>query len=115
MKIRITIIVAVILLIVNYLTGFILSAYDIHNVHYSSLAIIVTAILILLTSIPGLKEGFRVALPFIFAFLGIIEFFLGVFANHSLENNGYVIASMLLVALELSIFGICYVVSKHTK
>lgn len=115
MKKSVTIIIAIILLIVNYLAGVILTGYDMQNVQYGSLAIVITAVLVLLTSYPGLKTGFRVSLPFVFIFIGIILFFLGVFADLRLENNVAALIAIILVALELAILGVSYVVSKSVK
>lgn len=111
---RITIAIAGVLLTANILAGAILSGYDWMNVLFSSAAIVVTALFIVLTSALPLKQGFKVSLPFIFLSIGVIEYVLGIVSKHGIQDNYSAIAALALVVGELIMIIVCTFVSKHS-
>ena len=94
--------------------GAVLSGYDWMNVLFSSAAIVVTAFFIVLTTVIPLKQGFKVSLPFIFLFIGIIEFVLGVISKHSIHDNFSAIAALVLVGFEIIMITVCTLVSNRS-
>lgn len=109
---RTTLTIAGILLVLNVVTGIILSNYQWQNVLLSSLAIILTAVLICLSATMPLKGGFKVSLPFIFMIIGVIEFVLGVVSKHVLLNNWAAIVALVLLVFEVIVITLAWTVSK---
>lgn len=108
-----TLIITGILLVVNILFGLLLSSYEWWNVLFSSIAIILTAAMIVIVFSAKYKRGYQVSLPFAFLFIGLIEFVLGVVSDHSLQDNKVVLAFIVLVAFQISLLIICNAVSKR--
>ena len=112
---RTTLAIAGFLLVLNVAIGVILSSYQWQNVLLSSLAIIITAVLICLSATMPLKGGFKVSLPFIFMIIGVFEFALGVISNHSFQDNWAAIVTLVLLAFEIIVLILAWAVSKNTK
>lgn len=112
---RTTLTIAGILLVLNVVTGIILSSYQWQNVLLSTLAIILTAVFICLSATMPLKDGFKVSLLFIYMIIGVIEFVLGVVSKHVLLDNWVAIVALLFLAFEIIVLTIVWAVSKNTK
>lgn len=112
---RTTLAIAGILLVLNVVTGIILSSYQWQNVLLSTLAIILTAVLICLSATMPLKGGFKVSLVFIFMITGVIEFVLGVVSKHVIQDNWTAIIALVLFAFEIIALTLAWAASKNTK
>ena len=103
------------MLVLNVVFGFILTAYTPFKVCFTSAAIIVTTILVLLLNIVKLKNAFAISLSFLFAFLGVVEFVLGCCSPETFTDNGCFVAAVVMVVFEISILLICNLISKSIK
>lgn len=101
-----------ILLAVNILAGLLLSAFEPFNVAFTSMVIIVTTLLIHLLNTMRMKDGFLISLPFIFGFVGFIQYILGIISEPHLQDNGYIIAAVVMAVFEFIILLICNKISK---
>jgi hypothetical protein len=110
---NIVLITGFILLIANLLIGSILSVYPAFNMLLNSGVIIANTVLLYLLSIITLKDGFRISLSFLFSFFGLVEFILGLIAPQRYEDNGYLLAVILIVAFEAIVLVITHLVSKN--
>ena len=110
---NLTLTIGGILLAVNILAGLLLSAFEPFNVAFTSVVIIVTTLLTYLLEMQTMKDGFRISLPFILGFIGLIQYILGIISEPHLEDNGHVIAAVIMAVFEVVILLICNKVSKN--
>lgn len=104
-----------ILFAVNGIFGLLLSGYDNFNLVFTSIVIVVTTLLLYLLRTITLKDGFVPGLGLMTALFGIICYILGLVSPDKVQDNGYVIASMVLLAIEIITLVICHITSKSTK
>lgn len=107
-----TLIITALFLIVNILFGVLLSSFKPFNVAFTSIVILLTGGLIYLLQCIKMKDAFAISLSFIFAVLGIIEFILAILSPEHVPDNGYVIATIVLLAIQSIILLICNLTSK---
>ena len=112
---NLTYIFTAMLLLVNFLAGLLLSAYEPFNVCFTSIVIVITAVLIGLLRVVKLKDAFAISLSFLFAFLGMVQFVLGCVSPARMEDNGCVIASAVILAFEVIVLLICNLTSKNIR
>lgn len=103
------------LLVVNIVAGLLLSSYHTFNVLATSLVIAFTATLMYITECITMKDAFRVSLPFVFAFLGLVMFLLMLFSKSQLQDNWCVILLLVLLLFEVLVLYITYRISKTVK
>jgi hypothetical protein len=108
-------ITGIILLIANLLFGSILSVYPAFNMWLNCGVIAATTALIYMLRQITMKDGFYVSLSILFGIFGFMEFILGLFAPQRYENNWYLIAIILIVALEAILLTITNIISKTIK
>ena len=97
-------------LAVNILAGVLLSGYHTFNVLATSLVIALTTTLMYITEYITMKDVFRVSLPFVFAFLGLVMFCFGLYLifakNEKVKNKKrgifLVIAGFIVFAYNLA-------------
>ena len=104
-----------VLLIANLLFGAILSFYGEFNVAISSVVIVVTGLLLYLTDIIRLKDGYKISLMLIFAVGGLLEFVLSLIAPNRLIDNWWLILVIGLMAAEAILLIITNTVSNKIK
>lgn len=109
---KVTLIIAFLMLVLNVVFGFILTAYTPFRVCFTSAAIIVTVVLLCLLSTVRLKDAFAISLSFLFVFLGLVEFILGCCSPDTLTDNGYIVAALVLLLFEISTLIICNQINK---
>ncbi len=107
-----TIIIAAILLVLNILLGLLLSSFKPFNIVFTSLIILLTGGLIYLLQSIKLKDAFAISLSFLFATIGLIEYILAIISPEYIPDNGYIIATIVLLAIESIILLICNLTSK---
>jgi hypothetical protein len=112
---NITLITGIILLVANLLFGSILSIYPAFNMCLNCGVIAATTALLYLLRLITLKDGFYVSLSILFGIFGFMEFILGLIAPQRYENNWYLIAIILIVALEAILLTITHIISKRIK
>lgn len=106
---------AIAVLVINILSGLLLSSYHTFNWTATSIVVLLTAILMYITESITMKDAFRVSLPFTFAFLGILMFLLMLFSKHQLQDNWCVIVSLVILMMEAVILYIMHRVSKQIQ
>ena len=111
---KVIILSCMVLLIANLLFGAILSFYGEFNVAISSVVIVVTGLLIYLTDIIRLKNGYKISLMLIFAVGGLLEFVL-LIAPNRLTDNWWLILVIGLMAAEAILLIITNTVSNKIK
>lgn len=110
---NITLITGGTLLLVNLIIGSLITAYPMFNLCFTSIVIAITTLLLYALSKVNLKDGFIIGLSSLFSLLGLVELILGAVSGDSLQNNGCVIAAVILIALQVLTLFICNVVSKN--
>lgn len=83
-----------------------------HVLIIGSLVIISTALINHFLGAIDIKEGFKVAFPFFFTFIGLVEYGLSFFVDQSLKNDGFLVAIIALFILQIIVFIISATVSK---
>lgn len=112
---NLTLIIGGIALALNLLFGFLLSSFEPFNVGFTSIVIVLTTLLIFLLRIVPMKDGYVIGLGFLFLLLGIVEYILGLVSQPEITDNGYVIATIILLAFQTGILLICSSISKKVK
>ena len=112
---KLTVIIAAILLAVNLLAGLLLSAYEPFNICFTSIVIIVTAVLICLLDTIQMKTAFAISLSGLFLVGGLAGFILGCVSPSQIQDNGCIIAAVLGFAVEIAILLICNFTSQKIK
>lgn len=112
---KVIILSCMVLLIANLLFGAILSFYGEFNVAISSVVIVVTGLLLYLTDIIRLKNGYKISLMLIFAVGGLLEFVLSLIAPNRLTDNWWLILVIGLMAAEAILLIITNTVSNKIK
>lgn len=112
---NLTLTIGGIALALNLLFGFLLSSYEPFNVSFTSVVIILTTLLIYLLRVIPMKDGYVIGLGFFFLFLGVVEFILGLVSKPLMTDNGIVVATVILLAIQVCILMICSSISKRIK
>lgn len=110
-----TIIITVILLVLNILLGLLISSFKPFNIVFTSLIILLTGGLIYLLQSITLKDAFAISLSFVYATLGLIEYILAILSPKYIQDNGYVIATTILIVIEGIILLICNLTSNKIE
>jgi hypothetical protein len=110
---NLTLTIGGIALALNLLFGVLMSGYSWFNVGFTSIVIILTTLLIYLLRVVPMKDGFVIGLAFFFLFLGIVEFILGLISESSMTDNGIVVATIIMLAIQIGILLICSSISKR--
>lgn len=102
-------------LVVNILAGLLLSSYHTFNWTATSIVVLLTAMLMYITESITMKDAFRVSLPFVFAFFGVVMFLLMLFSKPQLQDNWRVILSFVILLAETVVLYITHKVSKNIQ
>src|SRR3712207_1747300 len=86
--------------IVNILAGLLISFYPLVNMLFTSLAIIINTLLVGLLFIFNAESTHRLSLGIVFCCIGLLEYVAGLFAPDCLMNNWWLIAMLVLTALQ---------------
>ena len=80
----------------------------------SSIVIATTALLTFTSSMLLIKDGFKASLPFLFIFVGMIEYVLSFFvSSECLKNDGFFVAIVLLFLFQLICLTLVNTFSRH--
>lgn len=102
-------------LLFNILCGLLLDSYKAWNVALVSAVLVVGALFQVLATIPGLKDGFRVSLPFLFVAINIVQAWLGIVTPEKSADNVCFITIAALFFLQVVLSAIVYVVSEKNN
>lgn len=102
-------------LVVNVLLGLLLSRYSNFNMEVNCGVIVLNTALLYCLWQFNLRDAFRISFSFLFSFLGIAELFLGCFMPQKLEDNGYLIAIIAILFVEIALFVITNILSNKIK
>ena len=102
-------------LIVNVLLGLLLSIYDYFNMGVNCGVIALNSALLFCLWQFNLRDAFRISFSFLFSILGIAELVLGCLMPQKLEDNGYLIAIIAILFVEITLFVIVKILSNKIK
>ena len=110
---NLTLIIGGVALAINLLLGLLLSRFELFNVGFTSVVIVLNTLFIWLLRVVPMKDGFVIGLGFLFLFLGVVEFLLVLFSAPHIIDNGKFIIAIILVAVEAVTLLICSSISKR--
>ena len=102
-------------LVFNVLLGMLLSHYDYFNMGVNCGVIVLNTVLLLSLYWLNMRDAFRLSFSFLFTFLAVVEIILGCLMPQKLQDNGYLIAMIVLLVIEISIMVITNIVSTKLK
>ena len=102
-------------LVLNILLGLLLSHYDNFNMGVNCGVIALNTALLLSLYWLNMRDAFRLSFSFWFAFLAIVEIILGCLMPQKLQDNGHLIAMIVLLFVEIALMVITYIASKKSK
>lgn len=100
---------------INGLLGLLLSGYEGFNLAFTSIEIVITTFLLYLLFTLKLKDGYTPSLGFMIIILGIIGYIIGLISHNEIQDNGCVIAAIILLAIESITIAICHIISKSIE
>lgn len=75
----------------------------------TSVVILTTSLFIFTSSVLPIKNGFKVSLPFLFVFMGVVEYILSFFvSSETIKNDTFLVSIILLFLFQL----ICLILVK---
>ena len=98
---HLNLIIGFIILVLNALLGLLISSYSNFNILLTSGIIVISFAMIEVLKYIKLKDAFRISLITIFASLFVVQFILGVISPSRFQDNGCIIAILIIIALEL--------------
>ena len=102
-------------LVVNILLGLLLSKYSYFNMGVNCGVIVMNTALLYGLYQFNMRDAFRISLSFLFGIVGVIEVLLGCFMPQYAEDNGCLIAIIVLLFIEIAIFVITNLISNQIK
>lgn len=96
-----------ILVAVNLMFGLLLSSYNAFNVGFTTVALILTTVLIYVVHTVRMSDAAKVAFTILLPVSGFVKLVLGIISPVRIEDNWCVIGSVLLTVIELVIV-FCY-------
>lgn len=112
---RFIILITIILLVVNGLLGYIITAYPPTNVFLNSVVILLSGIVFGVLSYISLKDAFKYSLTYLFALIGFVEYILGIFAPPELNNNWFVVLIIVILTLEIILISLTNIVTQKNN
>lgn len=112
---KIILILGSLALIVNALLGLLLSKYDYFNMGVNCGVIVLNSVLLFCLWQFNLRDAFRISFSFLFSVLSIAELVLGCLMTQKLEDNGYLIAIIAILFVEIALFVITNIMSNKIK
>ena len=98
-------------LVVNVLLGLLLSRYSNFNMGVNCGIIVLNSALLFCLWQFNLRDAFRISFSFLFSLLGIVDLILGCLMPQKLDDNGYLIAIIAILFVEISLFVITHILS----
>ena len=95
---------SIILVLVNIVIGSIISSIGWLNILFSSLAIILTCMLLMHIWKDDIRDAYKISESFVLGIMGIIEYFISIFMPVKYEDNYAFIAILVLFVLSISMY-----------
>ena len=112
---RLNLLIGSVLLVLNVIIGLLLTSYATFNMILTSGIIVISIALIEILKHIKLKDVFRISLSALFALFLIINFILGILSPERFQDNGYIIAILIIIAFELLVLMTTSFVSNKVK
>jgi len=93
-----------IFLVLNTLTGLLLSSYELFNVGLVDFNIIISTVLLYLLATSSIDTAYKIALSFIYSVTGLTRIIMSFYSRDSIQDNVLVIIMLGILALEAIIF-----------
>lgn len=111
---KLHLIFTVIALLANLAVCFVIPGIGKPAIITSFAVILVTGLASTLTSGIKLKDGFKISLPFVFIFFGVIEYILSFFMSSQLEGSFAFLGIVLLFLIEVATASVSIAISRHS-
>ena len=98
-------------LVFNILLGLLLSCYSYFNMGVNSGIIVLNTALLYSLFTLNLRNAFLISFSFLFSFLAIVELILGCLMPQQLQDNGYLITTIVVLFVEISFIVITNILS----
>lgn len=108
-------VIGIICFVANLLLGLIISSYSPFNIWLNSSVIAINTGLMYAIATSSVKDGFKISLSILFPLCGLIEYFLGLFATNTFENNWFLIIAVIILFIESILYAIVYGISHINK
>ena len=102
-------------LVLNVLLGLLLSRYDYFNMGVNCGVIALNTALLLSLYWLNMRDAYRISFSFLFSFFALIEIILGCLMPQKLQDNGYLIATIVLLFIEISLIVLTNIMSNKIK
>ena len=102
-------------LVLNVLLGLLLSRYDYFNMGVNCGVIALNTALLLSLYWINMRDAFRISFTFLFAILAIVEIILGCLLPQRLQDNGYFIAMIVMLIVEIALIVVTHILSNKIK
>lgn len=102
-------------LIFNVLLGLLLSRYSYFNMAVNCGIIALNTALLFSLFALNMRNAFRISFSFLSAIFAIIEIILGCLMPQQLQDNGYLIALLVLLFLEITLIVVTNIMSNKIK
>lgn len=112
---KLLLIIGSLTLVLNVLLGLLLSRYDYFNMGVNCGVIVLNTALLLSLYWLNMRDAFRISFSFLFSFLAIVEIILGCLMPEKLQDNGYLIATIVLLFIEITLMVITNIMSNKIK
>ncbi|MBQ0153867.1 MAG: hypothetical protein KBS70_03675 [Bacteroidales bacterium] len=112
---HLTLIIGVLLLVLNFVIGLIVSAYDTFNMSVNSGVILITTIFIWLLYKMALRDAYRISLTLLFVVIGIIQFVIGCFMPQQFHDNWVLLIEILCFGFEVLMIIVTNFISNKIK
>ncbi|MGM9795660.1 MAG: hypothetical protein ACI3ZZ_05535 [Candidatus Aphodosoma sp.] len=98
---QIPITLMIIILIINIISGLLLSCYHTFNMVLNSIVICIAIALTIWSNRGKIASAFSISFSFIIPFITLIEFIIGLFSPHHIRDNWGIITILCLIAFEI--------------
>ena len=102
-------------LVFNILLGLLLSRYSYFNMGVNSGIIVLNTALLYSLFALNMRDAFHISFSFLFSFMAIVELILGCLMPQQLQDNGYLIAMIVLLFIEITLMVITNIMSNKIK
>ena len=106
-------ILGILALVINVLLGLLLSKYSYFNMGVNCGIIVLNSALLFCLWQFNLRDAFRISFSFLFSLFGIVNLIFGCLMQQKLEDNGYLIAIIAILFVELSLYIITHILSNN--
>ncbi|MDD7528777.1 MAG: hypothetical protein PUK04_04855 [Bacteroidales bacterium] len=100
---------------VNILLGVLISVYSVFNMGVNCGIIAINTVLLVSLYVLNVRDAFRISFSFLFSILAIVEIILGCLMPQKLQDNGYLIASLVSLFFEIIPIVVINILSNKIK